>query len=180
MSETATTPPYRIRAATPADAAPLADLGRRTFIDAFAADNTPEDLAAFLAAAYSEAIQARELSDPALHYLVAERDGELVAFSLLRSGKPCPFTSDPEPMEVQRFYVDSRCHGTGLAQALMATTVAEARARGARTLFLGVFEKNVRAIRFYGAQGFVQAGTQIFTVGTDDQTDAVMVRTLDG
>lgn len=168
-----------IRPATAGDAAALAELGRRTFIDTFAADNTPEDMAAFLDGAYSPALQARELADPLLTYLVAERDGTLVGFSLLRRGRTCAFTTDASPHEVQRFYVDASCHGSGLAHRLMERTVAEAHGRGARTLFLGVFERNARAIRFYEKQGFTRAGTQVFTVGTDDQTDAVMVRTLD-
>lgn len=167
-----------IRLATARDAGALTALGRRTFIDTFAADNTPEDMAAFLDGAYAEAIQARELADPALTYFVAERDGQLVAFSLLRTGNANRHVADPTAIEVQRFYVDAACHGTGLAHQLMDITVDEARRRGARSVWLGVFEKNVRAIRFYEKQGFRRVGTQVFTVGTDDQTDAVMQRTL--
>jgi diamine N-acetyltransferase len=180
MTTAPTTPPVSIRAAKPDDAGALAALGRRTFTETFAADNTAEDLAAFLDGAYSDALQRAELCDPALSYLVAERDGALVAFSLLRSGTRCEFTADPAPMELQRFYVDTACHASGVAQALMQATIDVACARGARTLFLGVFERNTRAIRFYSRQGFMRVGTQIFTVGNDDQTDAVMARALDG
>ncbi|MCC7051818.1 MAG: GNAT family N-acetyltransferase [Gemmatimonadaceae bacterium] len=179
MSPSAPPPPVTIRAAHPGDAAALTELGRRTFTETFGADNTAEDLSAFLDAAYTEAIQERELREPTLQYLVAERDASLVGFSLLRRGKPCSFVADPAALEIQRFYVDATCHGTGLAQRLMDATVAEARRAGARTLFLGVWERNARAIRFYAAQGFAQVGTQVFTVGSDDQTDAVMVRHLD-
>lgn len=167
-----------IRPATLSDAAALADLGRRTFTDAFAADNTAEDLAAFLDAAYSPAIQERELQDASLTYLVAERHGELVAFALLRTGKESEHVTDPTALEVQRFYVDRSCHGTGLAQTLMASCVADAAGRGAKSLWLGVFEKNARAIRFYQSQGFAEIGKQIFVVGSDPQQDLVLSRPI--
>ena len=168
----------RIRPATTDDAPALATLARRTFSDAFAADNSPEDLAAFLDATYSTEIQSRELADPALSCSVAELDGELVAYALLRLDRQSPFVADPTAIELQRIYVDRAHHGTGLAQALMAAVIAEATRRGARALFLGVFERNTKALRFYAAQGFREVGKQIFVVGSDPQQDLVLVRDL--
>jgi len=162
----------------PADAFALAALGRRTFDAAFAADNDPADMALFLDTAYGPEIQARELADSALTCLVAEQTGVLLAYGLLRTGKPCTFLDDPTAVELQRFYVDTPYHGTGLAQALMAACIAQARALDAGELFLGVWERNSRALRFYAAQGFRQIGRQTFVVGTDPQHDVVMARTL--
>ena len=175
---TASAHPPVIRPATAHDAAALSELARRTFSDAFAADNTAENLAAFLDATYSTAIQARELADPALRYLVAEQDGALVAFALLRTGTSSPFVADPTAVELQRIYVDRSHHGTGLAQTLMATVFDAATRLGAGALFLGVFERNTKALRFYAAQGFREVGTQTFVVGTDPQQDLVLVRDL--
>jgi diamine N-acetyltransferase len=176
MSADSSTP--HIRPATLRDADALAALGRQTFTDAFGADNTPEDLARFLDEAYGPGIQARELVDPALVYLVAERGADLVAFALLRTNKTCPFVDDPTAIELQRIYLDTSCHGTGLAQRLMAECIAAAETRGARTLFLGVWERNAKALRFYAAQGFTEVGTQIFQVGSDPQQDLVLARPL--
>ena len=175
-----TTPAVRptIRPATARDAAALAVLARRTFSDAFAADNSPEDLAAFLDATYSPDIQAHELADPSLTYLVAEWDGVLVAFALIRTGNVSPCVDDPSAVELQRIYVDQSYHGTGLAQALMAAVIAEAARLGAGALFLGVFERNAKALRFYAAQGFREVGKQIFVVGSDPHQDLVLVRDL--
>ncbi len=167
-----------IRPATARDATALAALARRTFSDAFAADNSPQDLAAFLDATYSPDIQSRELADPALTYLVAEQAGALVAFALLRTGNVSPYVSDPSAIELQRIYVDRPHHGTGLAQALMAAVLAEAMRRGAGAVFLGVFERNAKALRFYAAQGFREVGKQIFVVGSDPQQDLVLLRDL--
>lgn len=170
-------PPVTIRPGSPADAVALAALARRTFAEAFGADNTPEDLAAFLDATYGPDIQREELDTRGLTYLVAEREGDLLAYALLRD-KVSPVVADPSAIEVQRFYVDSTGHGRGIAQTLMGACISEAVARGAGSLWLGVWERNTRAIRFYVAQGFREVGTQTFVVGRDPQTDVVMLKTL--
>lgn len=165
-----------IRPATIDDAAALAALGRRTFSDTFAADNTPENLAGFLDATYSEALQRDELAAPHLTYLVAGRDdGSLAGFALLRRGNTSTVVTDPSAIELQRLYVDRLWHGTGLAQALMAECRRVATDAGANAIWLGVWERNARALRFYEAQGFVAIGQQRFTVGSDPQTDTVML-----
>ncbi|MBC7840904.1 MAG: GNAT family N-acetyltransferase [Gemmatimonadaceae bacterium] len=169
--------PITIRAGVPTDDVALADLARRTFADTFGDDNTAEDLATFLDATYGPDIQRRELTTPGLQYLVAERDGAMVAYALLRH-KCSPHVTDPTAIEVQRFYVDRAGHGRGIAQRLMVACIAEAAARGAGSLWLGVWERNARAIRFYAAQGFREVGTQTFVVGSDPQTDVVMARPI--
>ena len=84
----------------------------------------------------------------------------------------------PEPIELWRFYVDRPWHGRGIAQALMERVKAAARERGAKTLWLGVWERNDRARAFYAKCGFADAGEHIFLFGTDPQTDRVMVTSL--
>ncbi|MES3032599.1 MAG: GNAT family N-acetyltransferase [Gemmatimonadota bacterium] len=176
MSHTPSLP--EIRLATPQDAEALANIGARTFSDTFAADNTPEDLALFLDATYGEAQQRAELADPRLTYLVAERDGVVAGFALLRRGKEAPGVTDPTAVELQRLYVERAWHGSGLGKALMAACQQAARDEGAAVLWLGVWERNAKALRFYAAQGFEAVGSQTFTLGTDPQVDIVMQRRL--
>ena len=80
-------------------------------------------------------------------------------------------------VELARFYVRRVHHGRGVAQTLMDAVTAHARALGATQLWLGVWERNARAIAFYRKCGFVQCGTQPFLLGSDLQTDWVMRRT---
>jgi diamine N-acetyltransferase len=167
-----------IRTANSSDAAPLSELARRTFVEAFGDANDPEDLAAFLAATYSAEIQRQELVDPERRCLVAESEGVLTAFALMRLGHRLPCISDPTAVELQRFYVDRTAHGTGLAQRLMQAVFTSAREHGAHSVWLGVWEQNPRALRFYAAQGFTQVGSHVFRVGRDDQTDLVLSRPL--
>lgn len=133
-----------IRHATPDDVAALTAFGRRVYHATFAPDNRPEDLAAYLDSAYTEAHQQRELSDPAFTTLLAECDNLLAAFAQLRPGTESGVTG-PAPLELWRFYVDPAWHGRGVAATLMGACAEAAVARGARTLWLGVWERNPRA-----------------------------------
>lgn len=165
-----------IRQATASDAALVAELGRRTFTDTFAPDNTPEDMAAFLAATFARELQRREIEDPEVAVLVAARDAVPVAYAMLRDGEAPEGVTGPAPIELARFYVDRAWHGQGIAPQLMARVLETAAARGARTLWLGVWERNARAIAFYRKQGFEDVGSHAFVLGGDVQTDRLMQR----
>ena len=127
----------------------MAELAARTFRDTFGADNRPDDLALHLASAYGPAQQARELADPNIITLVAEDGGALVAFAQLRRGAPPASVVGPAPIELWRFYLGAAWQGRGFAQQLMAQVVDAAKHAGAATLWLGVWERNPRAIAFY-------------------------------
>jgi ribosomal protein S18 acetylase RimI-like enzyme len=168
-----------IREATTADAAVLAELARRTFYDTFAPTNDAGDMALHLARAYGVSQQTAELSDPALSTLLVEQDGVAIAYAQLRIGHVPQCITGADPIELWRFYVSQEWHGRGIAQRLMERVKADARRRGARTLWLGVWEKNDRARAFYAKCGFTDAGEHIFLFGTDPQTDRVMVAPLE-
>ena len=165
-----------IRIGTPIDAAALTALAVRTFRDTYERFNTPEDMALHIAQAFGPAQQGRELVDPELVTLVVEINGDLAGYAQLRRKQPPECVDGEQPNELWRFYVDKGWHGQGIAQALMDRVYAEAARAGARTLWLGVWEKNDRALAYYRKSGFVDVGAHVFTVGSDRQTDRVMVR----
>jgi len=155
-----------IRLAVPSDAAELADLGERTFRDAFTKDNRPEDIELYVKKTYGEPQQRRELEDPSNVALVVEENGALIAFAQLRR--------DGDRLEIARFYVDAPHRGSGIARDLMQRVLETARELGAGEIWLGVWERNPRAIRFYEKCGFVDTGSHPFLLGTDLQTDRLM------
>lgn len=169
----------RVRPARPDEAAALAALMERTFRDAFGAANAPGDLSLHCSTHYAPEIQAGELADPAFTTLVADLGGSLAAYAQIQSGEAPAEVTGPAPIQLARFYVDQPWHGRGIAQALMAEVVAEARARGAGTLWLGVWEQNPRGIAFYRKEGFREVGMFDFYVGPDRQRDFIMTRPLD-
>ncbi len=156
----------------------MAELAATTFRDAFGADNDPADLALHLARSYGVAQQAAELAHPAITTLVASVDGALAGYVQLRPGRPPACVTADRPLELWRFYVARAWHGRGVAQQLMAATLAAGRHRGAAALWPGVWEQNPRAQAFYRKSGFVDVGSQTFFVGTDAQTDRVMEHAL--
>jgi ribosomal protein S18 acetylase RimI-like enzyme len=165
-----------VRRADPSDAPWLAALAERTFRETYAAHNTPEDMEHYVAGHFGPDRQANELRDPATTTLIAEANGQPAGYVQLGCGPAPVSVSGPDPMEVVRFYVDRPWHGRGVAQELMAAAAAAARAAGARTLWLGVWERNDRAIAFYRKCGFHDAGTQVFVLGRDRQRDLVLER----
>ncbi len=164
-----------VRVATPNDAAALAALALKTFNDAFMPFNREEDMVAYTKDAFTEAQQLREIQDPKnATFVVEDAEGALAAYAQVR---PTPGAPHGE-VELARFYVDQTHHGRGIAQSLMAAVDAEARRLGAQRMWLGVWERNHRAIRFYRKCGFAQCGTHVFILGTDVQTDWDMARKL--
>jgi diamine N-acetyltransferase len=167
-----------IRLGVPSDAAALADLAARTFRETFAADNRPEDMARHTAHAYGRSQQESELVDPDITTLVVEVDGELAGYAQLRTSQTPACVTGKAPIELWRFYISQPWQGRGVAQSLMRKVESDAYGRGGRTLWLGVWERNERAKAFYQKSGFMDVGSHVFTLGTDEQTDRIMMRPL--
>ena len=165
-----------IRRARPGDAAELSAFARRTFIETFGEHNRAEDMDVYLARTYSESQQRAELAAENVVTLVSEADGAMDAFAQMRRGPAPPCVVGPAPIEVVRFYVDGSRHGHGLAHELMSAVLDTARSLHAQTVWLGVWERNDRAIAFYRKKGFATVGSQPFILGSDVQTDLVMMR----
>jgi ribosomal protein S18 acetylase RimI-like enzyme len=163
-----------VRRAAREDAAAIAELGARTFNETFAADNSPEDLAAYLADAFNPEKVAAELLDPRSTFLVAEAEGTPVGYAKLYRGEAHSSVKGPRPVELARLYASRDCLGRGVGAALMRVCLDEARRAGCATMWLGVWERNTRAIAFYRKWGFRETGNQTFQLGSDPQNDLVM------
>jgi GNAT superfamily N-acetyltransferase len=169
---------FKIRVGTAADAGELAEFAARTFTETFGVDNRPEDLRAHLASSFGIVQQTEELRDPTAVTLLAYREATLMAFAQVRPKFPPPCVVLDRPIELRRFYVDRSAHGKGLAQLLMSAVHESARRLGGQQLWLGVWERNPRAIAFYKKVGFTDRGSTHFFVGADRQTDRVLVLPL--
>jgi GNAT superfamily N-acetyltransferase len=167
-----------LRAATLADAPLITELGARTFRDTFAADNTPEDMEAFLASHYTPAHQEAELRDAQRAYLLAEVDGVPAGFALLHDAPPEKGVPGARPLMLARLYVDKPFLGARVGAALLRRCIDDARARGHDVLWLGVWERNFRARAFYERWGFTRVGEMTFVLGADVQRDEVLALTL--
>lgn len=170
--------PMTARRATLADVPTLTAFGRRIFAETFGPDNRPEHLQTYLDSAYVAARQEEEVTAAGFDTLLLECEGVLAAFAQLRAIAPPEDVTGAAPLELWRFYVDAPWQGKGVAQQLMRDVEQAARVRGARTVWLGVWERNVRAQAFYRKHGFTVVGSQIFHVGADPQRDLLMAKSL--
>jgi diamine N-acetyltransferase len=168
--------PVTIRNATNADAPLLAEIGAKTFYETFAADNTPEDMAAYLAESFSVDKLAAELADPAGCFLIAEAGGIVAGYAKLQNGQPPNCVTGSPAIELLRLYVLQDWLGRGIGAALMRACLEEAARKACETIWLGVWEHNARAQAFYRKWGFEQVGSHVFKLGDDLQTDLLMQR----
>ena len=167
-----------IRRGTATDAGLLSDLGARTFSETFAADNTPEDLTAYIATSFTVTQLTSELEDPASTFLIAEVDGRAAGYAKLHDGEPEKGVEGVNPVELVRLYVSREWLGRRVGEQLMRTCVDEARQAGHDSIWLGVWERNPRAQAFYRKWNFRDVGEHVFQLGADQQRDIVMERTL--
>ena len=160
------------------DAKMLAELGAKTFKDAFGAQNNPEDLERYLHEAFSPEKMAAELTDPASSFYVAYQDRSPVGYIKLRTTKIPDCVDDPAPLELERIYVHQHAIGQGVGAALMQQAIAEGKGAGFQTIWLGVWKENAKAISFYQKWDYEIVGEHQFVVGTDVQHDYIMARPL--
>ncbi|MBY0569069.1 MAG: GNAT family N-acetyltransferase [Hyphomonadaceae bacterium] len=151
------------RDASGADAAALALFAERSFTETFGHLYPPEDLSAHVAAKYQPHVVAAEIADADTRYVLALRDGAIVGYSKL--GAVDMDVDATGALELHRLYVDTSVKGAGVAKALMDDGLAWARAKGARVMFLSVWENNARAQAFYKRYGFEHVKEHTFMVG---------------
>jgi ribosomal protein S18 acetylase RimI-like enzyme len=168
-----------IRRGLVSDAAELAAFAARTFAEAFGDFTADDDMQAHLVATYRPDLQAREIADPTVITLLALQDAQIVAYAQVRLNPTAPAcVTQPDAVELQRFYADRSVRGTGLTMRLMQRALAAARELGGRYAWLGVWERNVRAMAFYRKSGFTEIGLTHYVVGSDRQVDCVFITSL--
>lgn len=171
----------RIRPARRGDIDVLAELAARTFREAFAGDNAPGDINAYVSASFSTERLRTEFADARNRFLLAflSDTGPPVGYAKLRTGRADANVQGPAPIELERLYVARSAIGRGIGAALMRACLDTARQAGHGTLWLGVWEQNARAIAFYERWGFEVVGDHVFRLGADEQTDLIMERAVD-
>jgi ribosomal protein S18 acetylase RimI-like enzyme len=167
-----------IRIALPEDAALLSELAAQTFVETFGNDNTPENMSRYLAETFSPERQLGELQEARNRFLLVFAGETPIGYAQLRSESTEPCVTGPEPIELVRIYIARAWHGRKLGAALMQRCLEEAARMGGQTIWLGVWEHNTRARRFYAQWGFVAVGSHIFQLGDDPQTDLILQRPI--
>ena len=169
-----------IRTADVDDARLLTDLSYTTFWDAFAhhPKNAPEDMTHYMRQAFSEEQIAAELAAEENIFLIADVDGKPAGYAKLIVGSIEPGVTATRPIELARLYSHQEFIGKGVGQNLMDACFELAANNGHDVMWLGVWEYNPRAQRFYEKNGFIECGRHTFQLGNDPQTDLLMQKVL--
>ncbi|EHJ61512.1 GCN5-related N-acetyltransferase [Novosphingobium pentaromativorans US6-1] len=170
-----------LRLAAPADAAALADLGARSFVEKFGYLYRPEDLSAFLAGSHGEVVVAGQIADPGMRIMLAVDGTRLLGFCkmVMACGWP-EHARGSKVVELKQLYTDPDATGQGIGARLMHWAMDEARDFGADEVQLSVWSENFGAHKFYARQGFEKVADIHFMVGEQRDEEFLYARLLLG
>ncbi len=163
-----------LRPAVVSDATALAAFAENSFREAFGPDNRPQDMDQYCRKAFGPDVQRRELLDSEVKTVLALSVDTIVGYGQVRLRSNTKCIASDDAAEIQRLYVDSAWQGKQLAPGLLQALIKAASRSGAECIWLGVWERNARAIRFYEKMGFTPVGEHTFTLGSDVQRDLVL------
>lgn len=160
------------------DLAILQMISRRTFEDTFATMNDEANMDVYLQTAFDREKLRSELLNASSSFYFIYFDGELAGYLKLNMDDAQTDLHDPRSLEVERIYVLKKYQGKGIGGRLLDKAIEIAREQNKSFIWLGVWERNEAALRFYKKNGFYQIGKHLFIVGDDPQTDLVMRKDL--
>lgn len=156
----------------------LQNLCRTTFKETFANSNTEEDMKKHLDTAYSDDKLKRQLESPDSVTYIAYCDGVPCGYVQLNKGEMQTEKGYDGSLEIQRIYVVASVKGKGIGSQFMEIAEQTAKEWGFDYIWLGVWEHNAPAIKFYKSKGYEPFSKHTFIVGDDKQTDFLMKKYL--
>ncbi|MFY7840038.1 MAG: GNAT family N-acetyltransferase [Lacibacter sp.] len=164
-----------VRRASATDAALIAELSRTTFYQTFAKDNTEADMNMFMSQQFTTEMLMKEVEEENAFFLLAYQGTEALGYARMRFENKLKHEG---AVEIARIYALEQAIGKGVGKALMQTCLQIAEEMHMKAVWLGVWEKNSRAISFYEKWGFKKFDEHKFLLGTDLQTDCLMKKIL--
>lgn len=152
----------------------LRQVSLQTFREAFAAQNDPVDFNSYLREAFSTQKLRREMRNPETRFFFLYFREQLAGYAKINAGMAQTELQDPEALEIERIYVIKSFQGQGLGSWMLQSLKTLALEEGKEYLWLGVWEENKEAIRFYKRHGFVIFGRHPYYIGSDRQMDWMM------
>jgi len=163
-----------LRKIQPSNLRQLQYIGKQTFIETFAHLNTEADMQEYLNKSFTDEVLLNELDNPNSAFYFAEKDTHVIGYLKLNFGTAQTEMQGDDAVEIERIYVLREFHGQKVGQLLYDKAIEIAQQRNAGFVWLGVWEKNERAIAFYEKNRFVAFDKHTFRLGTDIQTDIMM------
>jgi len=168
----------RIERVRPADMDVLQAIGKQTFQETFAPHNSEQNMVRYLDESFTAQRLAAEIGNEASEFYFALLGDRVIGYMKLNSGASQTEMQESDGIEIERIYVLKEYHGKQVGQLLFEWAMEIARDRRFGYVWLGVWEHNKRAIRFYEKNGFVPFDKHVFRLGEDVQTDIMMKKDL--
>jgi diamine N-acetyltransferase len=152
----------------------LQKISKQTFLETFSSGNTAENMSKYLVEGFSLEKLKTELSDKNAAFYFAKLEEQVIGYLKLNFGQSQTELKNDKAVEIERIYVLKEFYGKKVGQILYDKAIQIARSINAEYVWLGVWEENPRAIKFYQKNGFVEFDKHIFKLGNDEQTDIMM------
>jgi len=164
----------KIEKVAPTEVVHLQKIATETFYETFGPSNDEENMRTYLAEGFSIGRLTEELNDGNADFFFAKLNDKVIGYLKINSGASQTELQHENALEIERIYVSKEFHGKKVGQLLYNKAIEIATKRKADFVWLGVWEENQRAIRFYKKNGFVEFDKHIFKLGGDEQTDIMM------
>jgi ribosomal protein S18 acetylase RimI-like enzyme len=169
---------YTIRKVVPADLKTLQEISRTTFKATFDPFTEPKDMAKFLAEGYADEKLLAEINDPDSQFFFLMVGQEVAGYLKVNEGAAQTEQLRPNSLEVERIYLRAKFQHKGLGLVLIKLAEKIARQKGKDYMWMGVYEHNLNAQKFYARDGFQRVSQHVYQVGTDQQIDYLLVKKL--
>lgn len=163
---------------TIADLEALHHLAKQTFYDAFADANTKSDMALYISTNLTSEKIADELNTIESEFYFAILEDKIVGYLKVNFGLAQNEMKRGASMEIERIYILKDYQNMKIGQVIFEFAMERAKSANVDFVWLGVWEKNTRAINFYKRNGFTDFDKHDFILGTDLQTDIMMRKSL--
>lgn len=152
----------------------LQEISRKTFQETFSESNSKENMNGYLENAFSSKKLTTELTDKNSEFYFATLENKVIGYLKINFGEAQTELKDSNALEIERIYVTKEFHGKNVGQLFYEKAIERARQQNSKYVWLGVWEENKKAIRFYIKNGFIEFDKHIFRLGNDIQTDIMM------
>lgn len=166
--------PIKIEQAGREQAEIIVELARKTFVETYGEYNDPLNMEHYVNEHFADTVIREELEDAHSRLFIAYLDGEAVGFAKLRDNRTGKSLEGIRALEIQRIYVLKEYQGYHVGKALMEKIHEIAREGRYQTLWLQVWQQNLKALKFYQKAGFVVYETTGFQLGKELQQDFLM------
>jgi ribosomal protein S18 acetylase RimI-like enzyme len=170
--------PIALKRIEPSEVQTLLTISREMFFTAFAHLNSPDDMTIYAAKAFTIEKLQDELANPDSHFYFAYANDQIAGYIKLNYNSAQTEFQDPETLEIERIYVGSNFQNQGVGQQLVQFAIDGATEKQFEYVWLGVWDENHNAIRFYERNGFQIFSSHEFMLGNDQQTDLLLKKLL--